>query len=179
MKAELQKKLMERYPKIFRQKNLPMTQTCMCWGIECPDSWYTILDCLCWKIQDCVDNPPKSFINGKWVGDEVKQVEAVQVKEKFGTLRFYTNSGNKVIEELISMAEALTSCTCAKCGSNDNVKCTGGWVTYLCEKCMKESGCIPWEEVEKNKDYKCTICGKNSVDAENGYDTCGECLNKM
>lgn len=29
------------------------------------------------------------------------------------------------------------------------------------------------------KDHKCTICGKNSVDAENGYDTCQECLDKQ
>lgn len=24
--------------------------------------------------------------------------------------------------------------------------------------------------------YKCTICGVNSVDAENGFDTCQDCL---
>ena len=35
MKAELQNKLFEKYPKIFGQKDLPMTQTAMCWGIDC------------------------------------------------------------------------------------------------------------------------------------------------
>lgn len=34
MNIELQEKLFEKYPKIFRQKDLSMNETCMCWGIE-------------------------------------------------------------------------------------------------------------------------------------------------
>jgi hypothetical protein len=154
MKAELQKKLYEKYPKIFRQKNLSMKETCMCWGIETPDSWFPILDSLCWKIQDICDSGIKTYVKypfgnflsklfrnpklyGRWVTKEVKQVEAVQVKEKFGTLRFYNSGGDNTTEELIMMAEAMTSLVCAKCGSYKNVKSTSGWVNYLCEDCMK------------------------------------------
>ena len=32
---------------------------------------------------------------------------------------------------------------------------------------------------EPMKGYVCTICHQNPVDAENGYDTCPECLGKM
>lgn len=155
MKLELQKKLFEKYPKIFKQKDLPMTQTCMCWGIETPDSWYPILDALCWKIQDICDRGEQKYVRypfgnflsklfknprlyGRWIKKDVKQLEAVQVKEKFGTLRFYNTGGNNTTEELICMAEALTGEICADCGSFNNVKATGGWITYLCEKCMKK-----------------------------------------
>ena len=51
MNKENQDKLFEKYPKIFRQKDLSMDQTCMCWGIECGDGWYPILDALCAEIQ--------------------------------------------------------------------------------------------------------------------------------
>jgi hypothetical protein len=58
MKQELQQKLYDKYPKIFRQKDLPMTQTCMCWGIDTNDGWYSLLDTLCSQIQWRIDNPP-------------------------------------------------------------------------------------------------------------------------
>ena len=56
MKAELEKKLFKKYPKIFAQKDFPMTHTAMCWGIECPDSWYWIIDNLCHSIQEYVNS---------------------------------------------------------------------------------------------------------------------------
>ena len=39
-----------------------------------------------------------------------------------------------------------------------------------------------WEPVEAEKEigvYYCSICHKNIVDAENGYDTCDTCLTNM
>ena len=56
MKAELQQKLYENYPEIFKQKDLDMTQTAMCWGIDCGDGWYTLIDELCGNIKNHVDN---------------------------------------------------------------------------------------------------------------------------
>ena len=76
MKQELQNELFERYPKIFRQKDLSAQQTCMCWGIACGDGWYNLIDTLCHNIQ--------------WYAQySNKTIEAVQVKSKFGGLRFY------------------------------------------------------------------------------------------
>ena len=39
MNAELQNKLFENYPEIFKQKDLPATDTAMCWGICCGDGY--------------------------------------------------------------------------------------------------------------------------------------------
>lgn len=76
MKAELQKKLYDKYPAIFIKNELPMTETCMCWGIECGDGWYDLMDNLCARLNDICEKY------------DVKIV-ADQVKEKYGTLRFY------------------------------------------------------------------------------------------
>jgi len=137
MKSENQEKLFKKYPKIFRQKDLSMNQTCLCWGIECGDGWFKILDILCSQLQ--------------WDADRNKypQVEAVQVKEKFGLLNFYYNSipneKDKYLERhfgaidgAVSFAEYLSENTCEHCGSMENVTQTKGWVVTLCEKCMKE-----------------------------------------
>ena len=72
-----EEELLKKYPKIFRQKDLSMQQTCMCWGMECGSGWYPIIDKLCEMLQWDIDK------NG------YPQIEATQVKEKFGTLRFY------------------------------------------------------------------------------------------
>ena len=34
MKQELEEQLYKKYPKLFGERNLPMTQTCMCWGCD-------------------------------------------------------------------------------------------------------------------------------------------------
>lgn len=120
MKTELQQPLFQKYPKIFRQRTLPMDQTCMCWGCECGDGWYDLLDRLCTKIQAYVDE------------HNIKQVEAVQVKEKFGTLRFYINGGPDAIHTFISEAESESAITCEECGKPGKLR-GGGWLRTLCD----------------------------------------------
>jgi hypothetical protein len=125
MTPELQNKLFEKYPLIFRQKDLPMQQTCMCWGICCGDGWYNIIDTLCHNIQSHVVSR-----------GEDASVEATQVKEKYGGLRFYYAGGNDFISGLVWMAESLSCCTCEECGSpgTQNDK---GWISTLCDPCRK------------------------------------------
>ena len=129
MKQELQEKLFEKYPVIFRQKDLPMQQTCMCWGICTGDGWYNIVDMLCHAI--------KHHVEWKQKKDEpVQQVEATQVKEKFGGLRFYYKGGDDYISGLVSMAEAMSEVTCAVCGSPATT--TFGRWTKVCVSCEKD-----------------------------------------
>lgn len=131
MKDELQDKLYEKYPKIFRQKDLPMTHTCMCWGICCGDGWHELLDRLCSDIQTHIDNG----------AGKVGQVEALQVKEKFGTLRFYVNGGDEVIRNLITQAMGLSGRICEICGSTEGASTNSdGWLKTLCRKCREKKG---------------------------------------
>ena len=65
-------------------------------------------------------------------------VMADQVKEKYGSLRYYTNHGNDYVYGLISMAEYMSYLTCEKCGTTKNVtQNKTGWISSLCPKCRK------------------------------------------
>lgn len=125
MRDELDKKLCEKYPKIFADRYKPMTETAMCWGIECGDGWYNIIDQLCANIQSHIDWEESR-------GIAIPQVVAEQVKEKFGTLRFYVRGGDEYIDALIAMAESMSGVTCEACGKPGT---TGGsgWISTMCE----------------------------------------------
>jgi ribosomal protein S27E len=62
-----------------------------------------------------------------------QQVVATQVKEKFGTLRFYAQGGNECTHGMIQMAEAMSAVTCEMCGAPGT---TGGkgWIRTLCAR---------------------------------------------
>ena len=60
MKTELDEALVAKYPKIFKHRHAPMTHTAMCWGFECGDGWYNIIDVLCSNIQHHVDHKRKT-----------------------------------------------------------------------------------------------------------------------
>jgi hypothetical protein len=140
MKVELQNTLFEKYPKIFVQKDLPMTQTCMCWGVEAGDGWYDIIDTLCHQIQWYLEhNLPMDE------DPEVVNVQAVQVKEKFGTLRFYYNGGNEFISGLISMAEGMSGRVCECCGAPGRPN-NSGWISTQCEPCREKQRRMREEE---------------------------------
>lgn len=156
---------MDRFPILFQKKGLSMTQTCMCWGIECPIGWWHVLDQLCTHLE---------FHNIEFSRSHGVAVVAEQVKEKFGSLRFYFDvvdvdqDGRMVSHEekssehyvnpllpdaqrqivvehlmavanqLVEEAEHLTLWTCQDCGTpldEKNRVQTSGWVSYICREC--------------------------------------------
>lgn len=125
MREELDKALCEKYPKIFANRHAPMTDTCMCWGFSHGDGWYHIINALCANIQSHID-----WMNRK--EEVVPQVVADQVKEKFGTLRFYYTGGDAVIGGMVRMAEAMSEVTCEECGTPGKLR-HGGWIRTLCD----------------------------------------------
>lgn len=59
---------------------------------------------------------------------------ASQVKEKFGTLRFYMTSETEEMSAAIREAEHKSAETCEDCGSPGVLR-RGGWVLTQCDKC--------------------------------------------
>ena len=147
--------LIEKYPKIFREHKLPMTQTAMCWGLAVGPGWRDIIDNACSAIQWHIDHERKdraSILRKKRKGEKLhkweedfllkpvcRQFVATQVKEKFGTLRFYFNNGDEYCDGVISMAEHMSAVTCEQCGSPGKVG-GQGWITTLCEPCRNAKG---------------------------------------
>lgn len=198
MKKELDEKLVAKYPKIFRDRYAPMTHTAMCWGFECGDGWYNILDILCGNIQSHIDWSRKQRLSdlrfnralkralsgdsstlvkyftykregeidawATWAIKQatqaidhgqyrvprvaIRQVVASQVKEKFGTLRFYYNGGDYCIDGMVRMAESMSYRTCELCGAPGKAN-RHGWITTLCDTHRLERGeTLPQDEDE-------------------------------
>ena len=130
MKLELDNLLCERYPKMMVNRYKPMEVTCMCWGFECGDGWFQILNQLMGSIQNHID-----WQNRK--EEKVQQVTLDQVKEKFGTLRFYYTGGDDVIDGMVRMAESMSSVTCEQCGQPGRTR-GHGWIYTSCDAHAKE-----------------------------------------
>jgi ribosomal protein S27E len=145
MKQELDELLCKKYPRMMVNRNKGMMETCMCWGFECGDGWYNILDQLMGNIQHHIDWKEKQRqwaidFNSKAapeemrpVPDAIPQVTLDQVKEKFGSLRFYYTGGDDYISGMVTMAEAMTEVTCETCGK-PGTQTKGGWIKTACEE---------------------------------------------
>jgi hypothetical protein len=142
MRKELDEQLCKKYPLIFKNRHGDMKETLMCWGFECGDGWYQILDSLCANIQSHIDWAKKrrDYEVEKGVQGEpgmprtpvVEQVVAIQVKEKFGGLRFYYEGGDEQIHGMVRMAESWAANTCETCGAPGKMR-NGGWIRTLCD----------------------------------------------
>ena len=120
--------LIERYPKIFNKN----------FYFECNQGWKEILDNACGLIQNHCDNLEARNNN------QANQVKAVQIKEKFGGLRFYTNMVDDYIRGVINMAEFMSYSTCEICGDKafeftlEEKEQRSTWEPILCEKHLIE-----------------------------------------
>ena len=175
MKQELDKLLCEKYPKMMVNRHKNMQETCMCWGFECGDGWFNILNQLMGNIQhhidwkdkqreyarkynematqakagnfDLFEETMKDTVNLEYkekrlaeivagdfrqVPDAIPQVTLDQVKEKFGTLRFYYTGGDEYISGMVTMAEAMSGVTCEECGDPGERR-GGGWIYTACD----------------------------------------------
>ena len=146
MRQELDELLCERYPKMMVNRLKPMQETCMCWGFECGDGWFNILNQLMSNIQHHIDWNNQNFEKGYKQYKQVSQVTLDQVKEKFGTLRFYYSGGDDEISGMVRMAESMSGVTCETCGNPG--KCRGsGWIYTACDTHTKPEHLTEQEEV--------------------------------
>ena len=71
------------------------------------------------------------------IQDSLPQIQ--QVKEKFGTLRFYASGSDNVTNALVSMAESLSTITCEQCGNRGTLR-HGRWLRVLCNQHAEAMG---------------------------------------
>jgi len=130
MKQELDELLCKKYPKMMVNRLKPMMETCMCWGFECGDGWYNILNQLMGNIQHHIDWKNKN-------SEVVAQVTLDQVKEKFGTLRFYYTGGDDEISGMVRMAESMSGVMCEECSAPAETH-GPGWIRTICKPCEEQ-----------------------------------------
>lgn len=118
------------------------------------DGWYNIIDILCgmlsrkleqakYELKFALEHPDNKYIK------PIPELEAnlakahkelptiLQIKEKFGGLRFYTGNTSDVDDAYISFACAMASRTCEVCGDPGEKRDTG-WIKTLCDKHYQE-----------------------------------------
>lgn len=126
MTPNLQNNLINKYPLFFeylKEHNGPIIP--IQFGIETGNGWYWLLDQLMGEIyQYCNTN-------------DKKIPDIIQIKEKFGSLRFYIQGGDEMIDGMIWLAESMSNNICEECGSIEKIGHTTGWIKTLCEPCSK------------------------------------------
>lgn len=68
---------------------------------------------------------------------QTEGVEILQIKEKFGTLRFYVGGCSIALQDEIDAAEKLSGHLCEDCGAPGHLR-DGSWLRTLCDAHAKK-----------------------------------------
>ncbi len=139
-------KLFQDFPGLYREVRDAQH------GFECGDGWYGLIHQLSESIEAQARKLGLDPYADEWP-------RALQVKEKFGTLRFYVATpsyegerglgfesnggmisvrpvaGIQSIRELVSCAEAKSAELCEQCGAPGELVKNGGWWRTTCSAC--------------------------------------------
>ena len=123
MQKELERRLVEHWPTWFKTGG-DIRYTAMPRGFQHGDGWFDIL----WRL--CADLEPLVTEMERAGG---RQFEVLQVKEKFGGLRFYVNCRNDAIRQRIEAAIQESFHTCEVCGQPGKLR-EDSWIKTLCDE---------------------------------------------
>lgn len=137
MRNDLESRLAEKFP-FMRKKEQPVKgridDIYSAFGCECGDGWYDIIYNLCTEIEGLYESE-----------NEPMNIEVVQIKEKFGTLRFYYHPGDyntpdfgDKLYNIIHRWEERSESVCEKCGKPGKLRNNLPWIRTLCDDCYKE-----------------------------------------
>lgn len=135
MNVKLTEQLFQQFPRLYRKSEGDGDISLMNWGFSHGDGWFKIV----WDISQAVEDEARRRgidpMSREWP-------RAVQVKEKFGTLRFYLRApavaeGEKTFFEIVEEIAIRSESTCERCGMPGKFR-EGGWVHTHCDKCEEE-----------------------------------------
>jgi hypothetical protein len=149
MKKELEDKIFNEFPEFFTNKK-DIRNSAMGFGFECRDGWFDLVYNLCKRIH--------TFYTTKYIGHGPdKEIyhhvvppyfEVLQVKEKWGSLRFYITGAPMEVHDMIHEAEHQSFYICEICGKRAEKSFSKDyksfyrdelpWVQTLCDDCLKE-----------------------------------------
>lgn len=118
MTEDLETKLKNRFPMLLGR----------IYNFECSDGWFALIDSLSASIQSTIDSMPEQIRDDFY---------AVQIKEKFGTLRYYMNNDTPYIRGAISMGEHMSAWHCEVCGNVGSTRNIKNYIQTLCDKHYK------------------------------------------
>ena len=129
MKEELDIALVKDFPNLYKQRNLSPQETCMCWGFECGNGWEPLIRKLSEKLEAMILKVPT---------EDRQYYSAMQVKEKYGTLRFYMSCCTDEMNKAIEIVEDESRKICETCGAPGIIRNRGSWLYNSCDKHILE-----------------------------------------
>jgi len=118
------KDLMVKYPNLYKGGEVES-------GFYIGPGWLQLVDTLSAVLESEILDMPEDLRHGFY---------AVQVKQKFGSLRFYLRNSTPFLEGSIRLAENLSHLICEECGnpSKPRTPSVSHWIRALCEVHAKE-----------------------------------------
>jgi hypothetical protein len=132
MSPELENRLANEFPELFKGKSKQNTESLMCYGCDHGDGWFNIIHSMCHAIENHLKRM-----------DSRPDYEFFQIKEKFGALRVYDNGHDEYIKGVIRMAENMSSVTCEVTGKPGRLCTSGHWYRTLCDEQAEKDGYAP------------------------------------
>jgi len=139
--------IIDKFPSLFRLKTENAYNWC---GFSSTGGWNNIIYCLCRYIDyDRAELENKiQRANSK---NDLKTAEILQaqydnsawptigqIKEKYGTLRFYADHTTTAEDNYIEFAESMSGVTCEVCGNPGEIR-RGSWIVTRCDEHAKNS----------------------------------------
>lgn len=141
MREELEITLVREFPQIFRDYGKSPQETCMSWGCEHSDGWYGIIRAMCFAISRHIEHTDKPI-----------DFKFTQVKEKFGTLRVYSEGADEFIRGVIRMAENMSAATCEVTGGPGQMCRKGHWFRTLSREQAAKDGYVVCADMAEAKE---------------------------
>ena len=126
MSPDLEKRIVARWPRWFDIHG-DWRRTAMPRGFECGDGWFDLIWGLCERLEPLVEE-----LNAKLPQGD--RFEVLQVKEKFGGLRFYVSRHTDAIDTEIGRARLESLRTCEECGQPGSHREGEGILATLCDR---------------------------------------------
>ena len=120
MTPELDALMCQRHPQLFQHRHAHPQACPMGWGLQCGDGWFDLIDTLCECLQQETGHA------------DATQAVAMQVKQKWGRLRFVVEPASDRQQAMIDLAEALSARLCEQCGRPGQMQSIGGFRTPRC-----------------------------------------------
>ena len=123
MNKNLDEQLVKDFPNLYADRHADMSVTCMVWGFP-GDGWHDLIRKASAIIESEILKMPE---------EERPKYKASQVKEKFGTLRFYMTQETPEMTAAIDEAEYASAHTCETCGKPGKLM-GGSWIKCVCSE---------------------------------------------
>ena len=120
-------RIMQTWPQVYGSVYPPSTTSFLSEGFQCGPGWYPLIERLSADIAAILDEMP------------LEAFRVLQVKQKFGGLRFRVTGSNERILNRIAQAQVEAAHTCEGCGRTSRIRSIDMWLTTGCESCVERT----------------------------------------